>query len=70
MNPSKASYLVERRSTDETEWCPVTYCRTMDYAQRVADMGRRRHIGVAYQAIDLKTVRGIELLPEITAKAA
>jgi hypothetical protein len=70
MNWSKASYLVERRSTNEAGWCPVTYCCTLDYAHKVADMGRRRHLGVDYQAIDLKTVQGIELLPEITAKAA
>ena len=70
MNSSQAPYLVERRCTNEAAWCPVTYCCTLDYARKIADMGRRRHIGVAYQVIELKTVQGIELIPELSLKAA
>ena len=70
MNSNQAPYLVERRCTTEAEWCPVTYCCSLDYARKVADVGRRHHVGVAYQVIELGTVQGTELPPEISATAA
>jgi hypothetical protein len=69
MSESPAPYLVERQSTNGADWCPVTRCRSLEYARLIAATGLRRHIGVAYRAIHVQPGVEIDLLPEITVTA-
>lgn len=69
MSTSPAPYLVERQNTNGADWRPLTRCASLEYARLIAATGLRRHIGVAYRAIDVQPGVEIDLLPEITAEA-
>ena len=70
MSYTNAPYLVERQTASETDWSPVTYCRSLQYARRVALLGLRENAGISYRARNLRTGNAIELaLPRPPAKA-
>ncbi len=70
MNANTARYMVERRRTHRSPWCPVARCHSLDYARIIAGVGVRRHYGVAYRVMDAETGQGIAVAPEVAAQAA
>jgi hypothetical protein len=64
-----ARFLVERQAADGENWRPLAHCNSLHYAKMIAATGLRRHLGVSYRLVNVRTGKGFVLAPE-AAKAA
>ncbi len=63
-------YVIQRQSQRGADWRAIIYCHTLEYARKVAAIGRDRGLGVAYRAIDLSSGSEVDLLAAPLAQAA
>ncbi len=70
MDTTSRQYVVERQDASDAAWCRVALCRCLRYAELLAATGLRRHIGIAYRAVERSTGAETPLCAKAQATAA